>query len=466
MKYENARKKEIGRTHECLIDEFARTYKLNRPTVLLIPGGMGSQIDRSKKPYQGAASLPFRYDPIWMDKGIVFDREALQLEILPNNEDIDRHICIPNGPLRFLLKPYNATKEYFDDRDYNYLVFGFDWRRSIQESAGFLQFFLERLKNRVMDLHQEDPLPNTTILGHSMGGLVAKVFLHRVFKAGATAADIPRWMSRLVTVATPFYGTATHMTRYYKGQNLLNRIYTTKKMARLTGTLRGPYILMPLDKKTYNRYADKLEIRRYPVRDEKKPTREADPFDPRMLSRYPSWVDENYLKAAIQVRNIITRPLPPAVVNRVFHIRAIQRRTWVELRWKAVKGATFNPNKDDSPISGKTGPGGGGDGTVPFWSARLVQIPDNQVYTLKKAKNHQELLEHPETLRVVRRLIENNKMPKSVKALDKALGGPRASLKAAENFMDKVADGQIERTDIEAADKKVWRRIIQEVNLC
>ena len=466
MEYQYARRREIIQAHERQIEEFARTYKPQRPTVLLIPGGMGSQIDRSKKAYGGAGSLPLRYDPIWMDTGIVFDKEALQLEILPNDVDIGRHICIPNGPLRFLLKPYNETEKYFSDKDFNYLVFGFDWRRSIQESAGFLQFFLRTLKNRVIDLHQEDPLPNTTILCHSMGGLVAKVFLHKVFKANAVAADISTWMACLVTVATPFYGTATHMTRYYKGQKALNTIYSPKKMARLTATLKGPYILMPLDKKTYSRYADQLEIKRYPVRDADNPDMEADPFDPQMRDRYPDWVDGNDLRAAIRMRNIISRPLPAAVADRVFHIRARKRRTWVELKWKKVKGAAFNPNKDDSPISGKNGDGGGGDGTIPFWSARLAQTPYSQVYDLRKAKKHQELLEHSETLEVVTRLIQTGRMPTSVKAPDKTLGGPKASLKATEEFMQQVAAGKIKRTDKKARDKKVWRRIVQEVNLC
>ncbi len=466
MNYQSARRKEIGQAHERQIEEFARTFKKNRPTVVLVPGGMGSQIDRSKRPYQGAASLPFRYDPIWMDPGIIFNKDALQLEILSNTHDIGNHVCIPNGPLRFLIKPYNATEDYFRDKGFNYIVFGFDWRRSVRESAGFLQFFLKTLKKRVTDLWQENPLPNTTILCHSMGGLVAKVFLHKVFKSNTGTADVRTWMSRLVTVATPFYGTATHMTRYYKGQEPLNIIYSARKLARLTATLAGTYILMPLDKKTYARNADKLEIERYPVRDKKNTDQEADPFDPQMFGRYPSWVEPAYLAAAKQMRNIITRQLPPAVAARVYHIRAYERRTWVELKWKSVNGATFNPNKDDSPISGSYGKKGGGDGTVPFWSARLVQVPDSQVFNLKKAKKHQELLEHPETLRVVNHLIQRNKMPKRVKAPDKILGGSKASLRATAEFMAQVAAGKIKRTDPKAMDPKVWRRIVQETNLC
>ena len=463
MSYDSTRKKEIRDAHDRHIEEFARSYKRNRPTILFLPGGMGSQIDRSDKAYAGNASLPFKYDPIWMDPGIVFDKEALQLEIESNTHDIGNHICIPNGPLRYLLKPYNATEDYFRDKDFNYLVFSFDWRRPLLESAAFLQLFLKQLKGRVQYLWQEDPLPNTTILCHSMGGLVAKVFLHSVFQKNTAAADARKWMCRLVTVATPFYGTANHMTRYYKGQQPLNTLYKANNLARLTATFPGPYILMFLDAKSYDQYADELEISRYPVRDAQNPDMEADPFDQNLFNRYPPWVKPGYLDQATRMRKIITRPLPDAVADLVFHIRARRRKTWVELKWKAVKGANFNPNKDDSPITGKNGEG---DGTVPFWAARLAQVPDNQVFNLKKAKKHQELLEHPETLKVISRLVEQDKMPKTVKVPDKSLGRPRASMKAAAQFIEEVAAGKIKRADSKALDEKIWRRIIQEASLC
>jgi pimeloyl-ACP methyl ester carboxylesterase len=463
MNYDSIRKKEIRDAHNRHIEEFARGYKRKRPTIVFLPGGMGSQIDRSDRPYAGDASLPFQYDPIWMDPGIVFDKEALQLEIQANSRDIGNHICIPNGPLRYLLKPYNASEEYFREKGFNYLVFGFDWRRPLAESADFLKTFLRRLKDRVQYLWQADPLPNTTILCHSMGGLVAKVFLHSVFQKNAATADVGKWMCRLVTVATPFYGTATHMTRYYKGQQPLNTLYTANKLARLTATFPGPYILMFLDAKSYSQCANELEISRYPVRDAENPGMAADPFNQNLFGRYPPWVSPGYLGLASQMRKVITRPLPDAVVARVFHIRARRIKTWVELKWKAVNGASFNPHKDDSPITGKNGEG---DGTVPFWAARLVQVPDSQVFNLKKAKKHQELLEHRETLKVITLLIEQGKMPKTVKVPDKSLGSPRASMKTAEQFIEDVAAGKIKRTDSKALDKKIWRRIIQEANLC
>ena len=464
MAYENARKLEIQDAHARRIEKFARTYKKNRPTVVLIPGGMGSQIDRSTKPFRGNASLPFkRYDPIWMDLGIIFDREVLQLEIKDNGHDLDNHICIPNGPLRFLIEPYKETADFFRSKGYNYIVYAYDWRRPIVESAGFLKYFLTLLKSRVQDLRHEDPLPNTTLLCHSMGGLVTKVFLHRVLKQNATAADVRNWMDRFVSVATPFYGAATHMTRYYKGQEPLNIISGTKPLARVIGTMPGPYILMFLDRKVYARLADDLEIDRYPVRDSKHRDREADPYDENLFERYPPWVKQDFLHNAASLRGAIARPLPAAVLDRVFHFRATKLKTWVELHWKNVDGSRYDPRRDDSPISGKKGEG---DGTVPAWSARLVQVPDSQVFNLTKAKSHEELPAHPETLKAVHQLIKSDKLPRSVPAPDRPTGPAKASLPAVRQFFEDVSGGRIKRDDIRATDEKLWRRIVQEVNLC
>jgi pimeloyl-ACP methyl ester carboxylesterase len=464
MAYQNARKLEIQDSHARRIENFARAYKTNRPTIVMIPGGMGSQIDRSTKPFRSRASLPFKkYDPIWMDLGIIFDDEVLQLEIKANGHDLGNHICIPNGPLRFLIEPYRATADFFRDKDYNYIVYAYDWRRPVVESASFLKFFLKLLQSRVQDLRHEDPLPNTTLLCHSMGGLVTKVFLQRQFRQNPTAADVRQWMSRFVTVATPFYGAATHMNRYYKGQEPLNIISGTKPLAKVVGTMPGPYILMFLDRKAYARNADRLEIDRYPVRDSKNKDQEADPYDENLIERYPPWVKKDYLHEAVRLRAAIARPLPDAVAERVFHFRATKSKTWVELHWENVDGSRYDPGKDDSPISGKKGEG---DGTVPAWAARLAQIPDSQVFNLTKAKSHGELLEHPETLKGLHHLVNNDMLPRTIQAPEKAPGLSKASLPAVEKFFEDVSKNRIKRDDARATDEKLWRRIAEEVTLC
>ena len=464
FKYEDARKLETRDAHFRYIDEFARTYKKGRPTIVLLPGGMGSQLDRTTKPFRGRASLPFkRYDPVWIDLGILFDLEIKQLEILANGHDKDNHICIPNGPLRFLIKPYNATESYFRAKDYNFIVFAYDWRRSVIESAGYLKSFLKRLKSRVMQLRDEDPLPSTTLLCHSMGGLVAKVYLHQVFKKNTTPGDVRNKMARVITVATPFYGTATHMQRYWKGEEPLNLLYGKKTLARITGTFEGPYIFLFLDKQTYDRHAANLEINRYPVRDANNVNITADPYDPNFFNRYPPWVNRVFLHKAMDLHKTIAKYLPAAVVDRVFHIRAVKRRTQVEHKWQSVNGANFNPNTDPSPISGTMGDG---DGTIPAWSARLAQVPDSQVFNLETAKSHSDLLEHEETLEVVNQLMETDQLPSPLTIPTRSLIGPKVTGRTVRNFIADVAANRVQRTDARATDKRMWRQIVEEINLC
>ena len=69
MSYETARNHEIHDAHQRVIDIFARTYRCGQPTIVLLPGGMGSHLDRSTRPFVNDQSIPFpMYDPVWMDR--------------------------------------------------------------------------------------------------------------------------------------------------------------------------------------------------------------------------------------------------------------------------------------------------------------------------------------------------------------------------------------------------------------
>ncbi len=462
MSYETARRFSIRDALSWRIEDFITRYINDQPTIVLLPGGMGSQLDRSVRPYRNDDSIPFEnYDPIWIDLGIIFDGEALQLKIRRDGHDLDNHIVVPDGPLRFLATPYNGTEQYFRDHAYNYIVFGYDWRRSIVEASGYLKFFLKRLRDRILELRGVDPLPNTTLVCHSLGGLVVTLFLQRLANRGGTISD---WCHQVITVATPFYGTANHMERYYKGQSPLNELYGTRSISEVVGSVPGPYILMYLDRATYVSDGARLGLGLYPLRDATNPDQEADPYNHRTMGdRYPGWVETSYLDEARQLRRTLIHQLPDEFLERIFHIRSGLKQTLVELRWQAVNGAHFNPEVDANPISGRLGQG---DGTVPYWSARLAQVPLTQVYNLKIAKEHDELLEHDEVLRVIKFIISQDRVPSRMQARDQTLGQRKASVRMAREFVTAVARGEINKSDAEATDQRVWRRLIEEIALC
>ena len=472
MTYRTARNRSIRDALGRRIEDFARHYRPGQPTVVLLPGGMGSQLDRSYRRYRRDDDRPFeRYDPIWMDLGILFGNDALKLEIQSSGRDVGDHIVIPDGPLDFLVSAYDGTKRFFrEEREWNYICFGFDWRRPITECAGYLETFLNRLGRRVQQLKGESPLPNTTLLCHSMGGLVAVAFLHRLAaRSSFRPADINLWLSQVVTIGTPFYGTSNHMLRYYKGQSALNRLQGARKIARIAGTLPGPYVLLYLDRATYQQDAaglaqSQFPLDRYPMREATNDTLEIDPYESAAADRYPAWVSRAYLKQARQIRYRITRPLPKELSKFVFHLRSGLQLMSIEQKWRAVNGANFNPEHDTSPvIQARRGPG---DGTVPAWSARLVGTPLNQVYDLKLARNHAELAEHRETLEVVTALINHGRLPARTITKDERLGVTKAGSRRMNTLIDEAVAGRVTRSDPRASNQPVWRRFIEEASLC
>ena len=465
--YEEVRKEHLLRSNSRQARFFAtKRYNPNKETILMLPGGLASQLERSSNRFSTIPQDYENYENVWIDLGTIFKKEAEKLEMNDELRDKGNHIIIPNGPLEsFVQNPYDETKRYFRDNDYNYFSWGFDWRRSIEESAELLKDFLTKFKEEVINKfgHSRDPLPNTTILCHSMGGLVTKLFLNNVLGAASTQAGIRKWLRRVITVGTPFYGTSNHIFRYYKGEKLLNIIYTTTRITRLAGTMPGAYILMYLDTYSYFKYLQDItnpELTSYPSRDMDDPSKEVDPYSITNMSYYPGWIKEDYITLSRNIRKKIIKKLPNAVIKNVFHIRAGGRNTDISLRWKDINGQ-FDVELDKLPFRGTKGEG---DGTVPLWSARLAQTPDSQIFNLRKAKDHSSLLEHIETLKAVRYITEHNKVPTIIRYKKKEVKHPQmATKKAIQEYLNGVASNQFGLEDQKALDPKIWRRILNDV---
>lgn len=470
MSYEIARNHEIHDAHQRVIDIFARGYRCGQPTIVLLPGGMGSHLDRSTRPFVNDQSIPFpMYDPVWMDLEMIFGRDLELLRMEANGHDAGEHMIIPTGPLQFLVKAYDGTQRFFQDLGWNYIVFAYDWRRSLEEAASQLTEFLVNLRDRVKDLRDCDPLPTTTLLAHSQGGLVGKIFLQSV--GGDDGGGIGLWMERFVTIGAPFYGTSSHQDRYYQGQDPLNIFYGKRRVAEIAGSLPGPYVLMFADQTALDAGTQaKLGLAAYPITDSATGA-PADPYDAANFNRYPSWVNPTFLDDSVLARETIVADLPQAVADRVFHIRSgLNTATATGLKWDPVDGAAYDPASASSPL---TPIPGDGDGTVPFWSARLAQIPKAQIYDCQQASDHGSLAEHAETLSVVRKLVDNGTMPKpaavakAVAALPATtLGTAKASRIKTQKFIDDARAGTLTKGDPRANDPEVWRRILEEAQLC
>ena len=379
-----------------MIDKFCSSYRPGKPTVVLLPGGMGSRLDRSHESYQDDERLPTGYDELWFAG--MFWRRGRELQIDDNGHDEGDHVVRPKGPVSNLFDPYDWTKSFFWQSDVNYVVFAYDWRRRLIESARFLRYFLKHLGRRIHKDFGENPLPNVTLLGHSQGGLVAKLFLDAV-------RDVGSWIKQLVTVGTPFYGTWSHQQRYFIGQEILYDYHNARELAEIAATFPGPYTLMFLPRTIYDKYGEELGLKRYPMRN-CDDTDGRDPYQQDDFTRYyPRWVKSKHLDAAREVCNAIAKPFRKDVAARVFNIRSVSHRTPVELVWRPLP-TDFDPNDGRSPIV-PTKEWGKGDGTVPRWAAFHASVPKDNKVELTDASKHMYLAEDLQVLDFVAERIKD-----------------------------------------------------------
>lgn len=425
MDYAKYRLELIKAFYRFQLKEFLKTFRPDQPTIILLPGGMGSQLDRTCKPFpQDPNTIE---ETVWMDRHILLSTgDALTLEIDSAQRDIGAFVIAGNGPLHFFtMTPYKDFLEFVRSKGWNVVVFGYDWRRPLDESADLLQLVVKEFQTSAKALSGKDPLPQTTFVCHSMGGLVITTALrHEDFSSLAFKA--------VVTIATPFYGTSTHHERYYVGQDPLNNWYTRTEIMRISGSMPGPYSLLFLPKAVFDQYGKDLGLDSYPLTDSKIAT-VTDPFSSEVAKRWPKHVSIPGLKVGEAAMIEVAKPIKASVLKRFFNVRSkLDTKTAVALRWDDVDGATFDPEKGKSPIHPVRGPG---DGTVPFWSAFHASV-QNRV-ELKTAKDHGNLLEHPEVIGVVADIVTGATAPKGRKTIKRA--PPKASAKRLDEVMKKAA---------------------------
>lgn len=378
------------------ISLFIRRHKQHSPakrkTIILFPGGLGSSLKRARAP---DSITPCFYDSVWIDCPLLFGG-ALLLKMQGDLDD-NRHFVISDGCIRFPvanLVPYDGFLEWCTLNDFDWFVFGWDWRRRPPVVAAFfLERFAEHFRNRVRQECGVDPFADVTLIGHSFGGIVVKLILNQ---GGPTVAAI----DRAISVGSPFYGYAGQLNRYFKGDPDIERLsfeYNERNLVELISSLCGPYTLLYPDEATYRRDKAALAqdaafpLTRYPLMDHETGAL-ADPYNPQQNGgdvRYPRnfGFDPAELAKARKTYQALAKPLDAATRQKLFHIRGVQTRnranafeTVHEQTWKWVS-PNFDPAIDDTPITDETVCPG--DGVIAAWSARLVSTPSANVRTVR-----------------------------------------------------------------------------------
>jgi pimeloyl-ACP methyl ester carboxylesterase len=450
--YGSGRDGEYARRLDNAISDFISRYNANpstdHKTIILFPGGMGSQLMRARAPYQNGP--PFSYDMAWLDCTIA-SGAATKLQ-MQGDFDYQQHYIVPDRCVDFLLlRPYSEFIQWCQDNWLDLFIFGWDWRLGIEHTADFfLTTFMPKFDTRVSGC-TPNPLQNFTLIGHSFGGMVVKLILNQ------TNSQYVQQMRRAISVATQFYGYGGQVHRFFKGDPDLNwteGLNGATAITEIVSTLPAGYELLFLDKATYNTNKIALandphgyNLLNYPSMDATNPGQRADPYNPipgkpgpgstgdvRYISNHG--FDWNLLAAGGAVYQQVAKKLNHNVAKKFYNIRGVQfknrkvvKGTVVSQTWQRVP-ATFDPDNDPDPLSDTLGPG---DGVLPAWSTRLIGVPDQNVNTIKADIEHMTMMNEGLVQKKIANLL--GLAPKTLKPMRVRAKTTAASRAELNNFL-------------------------------
>lgn len=149
--------------------------------VLLVPGFAASELHQFEPDGIRTSKLWLSY-PKTLWGGI----ENLKLDL--GGEGRAAPIVVAPNALHSVYQPFIRYCQFLG---LTYFEFAYDWRRDVATNGVELAKYLQRFRNSGFEI---------TIVGHSMGGLVAASALQRI------DADLVRTFPRLVTMGTPWRG--------------------------------------------------------------------------------------------------------------------------------------------------------------------------------------------------------------------------------------------------------------------
>jgi len=303
-----------------------------RPRILFVPGFAGSHLTK----VVGGGEFTER---LWLSHASIAWSGIERLNANDPSAAINKNIVRASGILEEVYQPFQRWCQL---KGVELVEFGYDWRGDIQYNANQLAFLLERLAI------SQSP---TTIIGHSMGGLIAAKALQQV------EPGIGQRYPRLVTCATPWRGsfrtvellTGKHdIVRTIVGWNRIvsrkSGFQWLKDTIRTVASWPGVYDMIP--------FPDMLGFYDTPA--------EQDPFGSPVLTSVNPWIPAGALNAAL-----LRRPTTQSLGEWTTHIN-----------WRGIGVPTAGPMP--------TVDSGGrpdfyfrtldGDGTVPAYSSEAPRL--------------------------------------------------------------------------------------------
>jgi hypothetical protein len=412
LSYSSTRDSEQLRILDTAVADFIWRYQSHqwpgpRRTLFLFPGGMGCQLLRAQTPYNDALTTPqtFTYDTVWLTPFTFLPPGALQLAMHHDpldppavERDLDDRIIIADGAVEFLgVTPYDRFTQWCELNELDWFVFGWDWRRRLEDTVALFFQFLPRFQSAVISQCGADPLSDFVLVGHSFGGMIVNFMLHQ-------ANSLLDTMTCAVTVAAPFYGYDGQIHRWFEGEQLFNRALGKMNVTKTISSMPACYTLPYLDQPTYSSYSAQFQADpQFPLLNYPSdfaggnPQQFADPFFP-VRRQYPdnTGFDPNLLSDGLTVFRLLASPPLPRYAGKFFNIRGDQTAndTVGGITWQLLANPPHCPAV--SPITDNQ-PMGPGDDTQPGWSTRHLALPNTQWVTVKAAIDHMFMMEYPQT---------------------------------------------------------------------
>ena len=194
-----------------------------RVATVLLPGIMGSLLSST----QGISTL------LWVNPTIISNGyiNLLDLDddgVSDRSPDVN---IVPVGIEKFVYLKLILTLA----RETRLYEFPYDWRRRLEGNADLLAAAIERWS-------AASPERRFVLVGHSMGGLLARTYLAR------HPAQAERHVERLVMIGSPIYG-APDAAMVFWGNSLASRLvsglHPSNDVVRFASNLPSTYQLLP-----------------------------------------------------------------------------------------------------------------------------------------------------------------------------------------------------------------------------
>lgn len=396
-----------------------------RQTVFFFPGGMASRLRRATRKFvDGAAGAQvFNYNTVWVTLNTPLGG-ARDLKMYRDSagtfRDKGDYIIVADAPLALLnCTPHDGFIAWCVANNVDLFVFPWDWRRRLEETVTFfVGKFLPFFRARVQNAGCPDPLAQFALVGHSFGGMIANLLLRR---NNPILANI----TRVITVATPFYGYSGQVHRWFEGDSYVNLFGIFKQeMMEMIASLPALYVLHFLDEATFNNGTNQAALTAptepfplpgYPSRDAANGNVLADAYNPQTsgaLVRYPTLTgfDRTELDYARLQFQYLASPMDPNLAQKFYNVRGVRTEADEETPINDTVGNitwAFIPTSFDSGDPSPIVDVGAvpGDNTQPAWSTCLATNA-NRCLTVKASNiDHMFMMNHVSVLAAIQTVL-------------------------------------------------------------